>query len=418
MSEDGTYSPVISRLTWKVIAFWADRFILLVTGLVVCLVAEPLLSRAAEYVAELLEPHVLFIKIFAVAIASATTWHVATLPGGFYMRQFRHCWKVPPIWVLALVGCVIYLPVAPARAVSSISAPEAGDIWTSFAFVALCGPALAYVLRWITHPTKSNPTHRKQLTPAAVAKPAVLKDEEYHSWLESENPISEVKYDFFDAATVARRISRLLVQSPPKNVGLIGPFGSGKSSICDLVCGFLLNPDTKNSSDGNQTSNARKLPIICRVEGWGFREGSAALHILKSMVSRLSCEVDCISLAKLPNEYVAVLREIPSGFSRVATGWLSRPEDPEAILLRFDDLLERAGLRFLVILEDLDRNADANQGILCDEIYPLLDRMCRLERVSFLFAVGHHGSELANLVRLAGHLEAVPALLRALLQKS
>ncbi|MCC6696997.1 MAG: hypothetical protein IT365_15315 [Candidatus Hydrogenedentes bacterium] len=394
--------------------FWIDRILLLGMGLIVSITAEPVLAIGREHFVALLEPWHPIVGWLASVAASAAVWHMATKHGGFYLRQLRYYRTAPPVWALALLGCVVYVFAVLHLRVEGyplILSPRNIILQMS---VILSGPTLTCAYRWImSRDTSPSPI----LDPGKDVRPhgpsgEVLNvdDAQYWSWVEREEPIRDEANDNFGAATAARRIARLLLQNPPKSVGLVGPYGSGKSSICFLVEKRLTMLESTKAGNGNQQSTQTRPPIICRVDGWGLHQESAAMYILKTMVLCLSREVECSSLAGLPTEYSATLREIPSGMGRIVSGWLSHQVEPTEILRRFDELLARSGLRMVVILEDLDRSV--NQHILCDEVYPLLDRMTRLNRMCFLFAVSDDGHGLEGLLRVADHLEVLTRVSR------
>ena len=81
---------------------------------------------------------------------------------------------------------------------------------------------------------------------------------------------------------------------------------------------------------------------------WGFREGSAAEHVLKAVVEELSHHVDCLGLAGLPSAYRAALADTGSTWGRLVATCAIRSHDPIAILKKMDRVLACIRRRLVV----------------------------------------------------------------------
>jgi len=76
-------------------------------------------------------------------------------------------------------------------------------------------------------------------------------------WLQKEKPIDGTDDDIFDSIVVARRIARTLTEKPFKTISLIGPYGSGKTSILNLA---------------QKELEKQKSKLIISISAWGYEE--------------------------------------------------------------------------------------------------------------------------------------------------
>lgn len=228
-------------------------------------------------------------------------------------------------------------------------------------------------------------------------------DDDLLNWVLGERPIRHPNQDMFGCAIPARRVARLLSKRAPSSIGIVGPYGSGKSSFVNLIEYYLHHPPLECTCDPSQ--QFRGEIILCRIDGWGRVSGTVAQKILSLAIEEVKKHVDCASVIALPENYhkaIAGVRSVGGAFISVL---LQSPQDPVSQLCRLDKILAAANLRLIIVLEDLDRNV--SDGIIGDEMSALLDRLRILNNVSFVLAIGteRHLSDI--LIRICDHVEAI-----------
>jgi hypothetical protein len=165
------------------------------------------------------------------------------------------------------------------------------------------------------------------------------------AWLSSDAP---AQYDFIGNQSVAHRVS-FLISEGTRSIGIVGPYGAGKTSIVSWVADRL-----KRHHIGNRQY------FICPHSCWGFETSAAAIHdMLNSAISRISAEIDTFQVNSLPESY---RQTFSAGGDWVETisAFLLRTPDPMEQFSRLSDLLGDIGGRLVFIVEDLDRNETRN----------------------------------------------------------
>jgi len=235
------------------------------------------------------------------------------------------------------------------------------------------------------------------------------------AWVQREEAITEPSQDSFDMSVQARNMSRLLLQNPLKTIALVGEYGSGKSSILNMV-DYYLKPENRaglsqtNENDKDDFVDQEVDIIICRVDGWGFAEGSTAEHILECAVNELGRHVDVSGLRTIPGQYMAAMDSSGNVLLKIIAALATCWKSPLDILKRMDSVLIAIDKRLIIFLEDVDRNK--NDAVFFNEIAALLDTLRKLEQVSFLLAIGQKYDAEEVLIKTAEHVENVPRLNR------
>lgn len=212
--------------------------------------------------------------------------------------------------------------------------------------------------------------------------------EEIEAWLESDAP---ARYDFLGNQSVAHRVS-FLVSEGVRSVGIVGPYGAGKTSIVSWVADRLKRHELNN----------RKY-FICTHSCWGFETSASAIHdMLGSAVSTLTAEIDTFQVDSLPDSYRQTF-SAAGNWVEAISNLLLRTHDPMEQFSRLSDLLGDIGGRLIFIVEDLDRNETRNFEI--QEVLALLERLKEYSNLSFILTGGLSSSQRIDFAKLCDHIE-------------
>ena len=345
-------------------------------------------------------------------------WIILKKLGGFCLRKFISIETIfnPPVWIFGIISFVVYCLVQSyLKNNSQISYIEFTTVGLSIIIFVASG-IFAYFSDVINMCQSRNisqkesvgkdPRNLKQI----IEKPSRLID-----WIHKEEPIESPFDDLFDMKIFARRITHILRSIPIKTVGLVGPYGCGKSSILKMADYYVNNPDSfYNDKDKNNSQDEGYYPlehvITCWVSGWGFREGTAAEHILQASIKQLEKHTDCLSVTNLPGKYGRAISDSGNILMRIIGSLLCGWQSPIDILGKLDLLLSRIDKRMVIFLEDIDRNKRTD--LFFNEISALLDGIKNLHNITFVLAIGeeHKGQEV--LIKTSEHIETIPNLNR------
>ncbi len=216
-------------------------------------------------------------------------------------------------------------------------------------------------------------------------------------WIRIEEPIELDEDDYFGRKNFADRIASRLVDSDDgtkaiKSIGLVGPYGSGKSSIVNLV---------------KKKLETHRDPEIwfCTVSCWGFSDSQATLEfILSKAVKTIGERMDCLPLKRLPQNYRAALSKLGSWADVILS--LFGDDDPEKQLQRIAPLLDAANAKLILVIEDLDRSQTKDFDV--GQVLGTLQRIKSLKNVSFILS-GHPDSAGAKIdfTKLSDHIETL-----------
>lgn len=184
------------------------------------------------------------------------------------------------------------------------------------------------------------------------------------------------------------------------NVAVIGPYGSGKTSLCYLV--EDINRKERDKGIGSDL-------VFCRFEAWPFLTADAAVRgLLDEIVSKVQELVDCSRLGAVPEEYLEALRACPNGWFGMIATILGKRRNPEEVIMAIQDILSRIGARVVVFVDDFDRlesTSRETQGA----ISAALNQLQNLTTVQYVLCVGPmHEGPGADLLKLTRFQELMP----------
>lgn len=215
-----------------------------------------------------------------------------------------------------------------------------------------------------------------------------------------DTPIRVLEENLFPEykVTAKRILTRLELGKDQKvrgpNVALIGPYGSGKTSLCNLV------------KDLNRTEQDQKSDgalVFCHFEVWKFLTPDAGVRgLLDEIVSKVQEMVDCSGIGSMPEEYLDALRACPSGWFDIIATLLKIRRRPAEIVGSVQDVLLRLRKRLVVFIDDFDR-IESKLMETQQAIAAALNELQNLTTVQYVLCVGPMqegpGADLLKLTR-------------------
>ena len=304
-----------------------------------------------------------------------------SFPNGFIstVRSLKWLLKCPPVHfgILAkvIIGAVVYLLLILANPSTTLTL----DVYSIGLLGGFCSLGLiaGHILACLV---KKLRRHAKTIIPLQTEKQGL------DAWLADDQPIqSESESLFAEHSSVAKRIlNKLLTEPKPEShiltsVALIGPYGSGKTSICNLVEDIYLKDRKRH--------NLPEL-LFCRFEGWQFMSAEAAVKNLIDVAAREVFRlVDFPELWRIPQKYVEAIKASGSWWSSVCAVLFGGGDDPEEIASIIGDALVRLNVRLVIFVDDFDRieeDAFATQ----QAVAKALNQLQNLPNTQYVISVG------------------------------
>ncbi|WP_428303733.1 P-loop NTPase fold protein [Lacipirellula sp.] len=310
--------------------------------------------------------------------------------GGFRLRHLRYLSYPSSLWGGFIAGIVLFAMRRSGLLVASFDKVDWITVLTSISLLALIAiiyelPAGSYLSSLFDKLSRWLSCRRVSATSSELAE----------SWSAIERPIESADDDRFDHQFIAKRITRRLLGESKATVGIVGEYGSGKSSIVNMV--------------KQQASYATERELwFCEVECWGFHDASAAIEgILEGIVQRIGEQIDCAAMSTLPYQYAKAI-SATHPYLNAMESLLGKRTEPENIINELDRALIACDVRLVVAIQDLDRNAGAKFDT--SAVAALLARFRDSTQICFILAAGRL-PEL-DFTRLCEHIEPIPRLPR------
>lgn len=395
---------------------YIDILILNLTAIIICIILYPALNKLSQLIINFLWVWHWLIPTFIVSYIIILFWFLLIKIGVFRFRDLFNpniTIRFPPIWIFAFVSAILYLIII--NHFYSVPKFQMTSDEFKYLFVYLLLTfAIAVLLDALFSVKKNNISYIQSSNVEYNKLSSIIQNPELLiQWIQKESPILYPNKDLFGMSIFARRITKILRQSPLKTIGIVGSYGSGKSSLISLIKYYLENPmelsDFISSEEVDKLFEPQDI-ITCRISGWGLNKGSASEHILKIAIKELNKYVDCISLFCIPSYYYSAISNSGSTWTKIIGSILTATNDPVVMLQKLDEILKIIKMRLIIFLEDFDRNVE--KEVFQKEIVILLDSLKDLNNISFVLAITRD-EEIANiLIRISEHIETIPVLPR------
>ena len=320
-----------------------------------------------------------WLRIFGFAIFGAIEFHVilplawhwvrpinlpytpffiktATLLGTFLLiylllepiRIRRGQWSTyawyPPLWFSLVLACALAagmdcLPVDIRPSTERLHWHQI-DVILPIVAVFLAAMLLRQVPRPSPLPSSARSHRNTNETTSVARSPGTWCWGRIRDWISAgEHPITDDRHDLFARAPVADRIARSLQEG--RSVALLGAYGTGKSSILNLVRAKL--------AQGSNTT------IVANLDVWAVpRPEDVPRLALEQVVDALDHHVDTLGLRNIPVTYQRLVAALPMrNVSMILR--LQAEGDSLAELQRLVPTLEVLNARLVLFIEDVDR---------------------------------------------------------------
>lgn len=330
--------------------------------------------------------------IHSPAFIALTTWllvaalvYVVSEPIRIRKPQWRRILSYPSTWLaiplawgFAAASERLPLPFRPHS-----SGPDWQDVYTVVP-IALA-VALGVAARQL-------PWRRAGRAVAESAEGTGFTWSEIEAWISAgERPLASGERDFFQHQRIAARIAKSVVVER-RHVALLGRFGSGKSSIINLV----------RSEIGRRPETL----IVAEFDVWAVTNPEEVPRLaLNRVISALDDYVDTIQFRGLPVAYQRLAAAEPTGRLSAALGFETAGDSIELL----DDLskvLVTIDAQVVLVVQDVERAGD---GFDTRHLQRLLWALRNASRIRFILSVDPDAAPM-DFPKLCDSVELVPEL--------
>jgi hypothetical protein len=361
---------------------WISVFSCGLVAAVVWLIIEPWMSEPiAEYIQSWQPLHVIF-ALLVLLVPLIFAFANGRWPA--FLGVNKYFFTYPPLWVSVVTAFsfleIWSLSIGDGGYFSPIVADAGSVLFIILAAIPIVG-ILIFVIIQMTCSRYDNKT------PKSPPVPETLDEfEKLRTWIIDDTEIEQPINDRFNHKSIAQRIAGRITESSheePPTMALVGPLGSGKSSIGRLVQWYL-----------------QEYPSIrvVTVSLWPFDSQEAAVRgVLKALIHEVGKHVNTLPLSGLPEDYMSAIehaggRRYGSLIRMFRTEWR-----PEIILDRLAEVALATDLRFVLWIEDLERFAgfsniadnqvvDLHETVRLGAIRSLFFMLDRKPRISVIVA--------------------------------
>jgi len=224
-------------------------------------------------------------------------------------------------------------------------------------------------------PAKDNPDAKKNDKPK-THNLSDLSDDELMDWLKYDKPIEDVGTDYFNYHQYADHLAKIIKSSPGKTIAILGDYGSGKTSLNNLIM-EKVNP--RNSYNDSNI-------IFVRKETWAADDYKNVIQILiDELVESLSDHLESFGLKNVSDKYMKSTLKGNGSWWSIALGALTEHLSPTNSLEKISEALAAIDKNVVLIIEDLDR--EIGKYFQPSDLDPLLYNLREAKRISFILNV-------------------------------
>ncbi|MEM6532952.1 MAG: P-loop NTPase fold protein [Myxococcota bacterium] len=402
---------------------WVRLALLAISGGATVVLLGPLVLPKAQPVLHRLGPWAVWPAMVLLTIAALPAARGRWLA----FSGFAYFFLYPPIWVAGLLGFVATVGFWTAfldalEAIVGVSlVPDHWAAWlnpyVSVRFALIVAVPLfsaAVVAAVLKHYSPLRRSNRQRLRSSNGESPGVSPNfDDYDAvreWLADDREIETPAQDLFSRMPVAERIARRLAPSNAVSptIAVVGPLGSGKSSIRNLVRHIWLRDGVLNRS-----------VVLVPISVWGFENPSAASRgILGALTEELAKHVSIPELRGVSDAYLTAVRSTGGFFEKIA-GLLRAPTSPRLVLKEFERVAAGIGLHVVLWVEDLERfaaieaastdNAHERDATKLGPIRALAHMLDRMDNLTVVWATTSLRTRF-DLDKIARFVESLPDL--------
>ncbi|MCE9574053.1 MAG: KAP family NTPase [Deltaproteobacteria bacterium] len=283
---------------------------------------------------------------WALPFASAAAALIAHLSARRVLAaaDLRHPLTYPPYWMgiaLGIAGALLSITNIEVVSRDFHLTSDTEDSLTLAGLWIIASTVLAFVAALFAWTQR----HPSVLTTEPGNSRQSSGRERLEAWLRDDTVISDPAEDLFGHAAIARRMATRIATNPSPAQALVGPLGSGKSTVLALTRAHLLK------------AHSSAHVSIVEIGLWPYDSSRSAVEgILGALVEALSQEVSTNQLAGLPAAYGAAIARM-GGFSDWIPPILHPSTNPSDSLFVLDEVATAIGHRFVLWVEDLERFA-------------------------------------------------------------
>jgi hypothetical protein len=305
-------------------------------------------------------------------------------PIRFRINYLPRLHRYPPLWFSLVIALAL------AAILDTVLPPLRSGLLPSWREIDVIGPLASAGVLGVA--LRSLPWQRKAGTEPTVSFTlpptwTVLTD-----WFRREEPLTNGP-DLLGHEPIADRIYDAVIRPDNQAIALIGPVGSGKSSILNAVKRRLCQKGCP-------------LTIVAEFNCWAMpRPEDAPRVALERSIAALDAIVDSQAVRRLPTSYQRILAAEPTGKIGRLLGMDDVPDVADQ-LGKLSPLLEVIDGRLLLIVEDAER---AGESFEVRHLERLLWTLRHVNRVSFILAFDAHRANF-DYGKLCDMIERVPLI--------
>ncbi|MFQ2266701.1 P-loop NTPase fold protein [Aeromonas hydrophila] len=214
-------------------------------------------------------------------------------------------------------------------------------------------------------------------------------------WYQNENPINNLTQDRLNRKPLVQRLYDIVTSEEyqdMRGIALIGPFGTGKSSVIGMMISKLFEN--------------RLNYLVCKIDTWGAynSEDQIQKYFIEKIINSLNTITSTTSLNGLPSKYIHSLKGVQS-FWLDTIPLFDNYSSPNNQLNRINDILYRLDCTILIVIEDIDRNVNGEE--ILNKIAPLFDFLNSCEHFRLIMSFGEKLNNPSIINRIFRHLEFV-----------